>query len=73
MVNKEVAYICNYCRNVVQEESEGVDFYPVDDLSGTLKATCSESCAQNLKLKIIKDYQKKIDEINIQKIEKLKW
>lgn len=73
MIEKEIAYICNYCRKIVCEESNGVDFYSVDDLSGVFKTTCSKACAENLKLKIVNDYQKKIDKINNQKIKKLKW
>lgn len=50
MIEKEIAYICNYCRKIVCEESNGVDFYSVDDLSGVFKTTCSKACAENLKV-----------------------
>ena len=50
MIEKEIAYICNYYRKIVYEESNGVDFYSVDDLSGVFKITCSKACAENLKV-----------------------
>ena len=50
VIEKEISYIYNYCRKIVYEESNGVDFYSVDDLSGVFKITCSKACAENLKV-----------------------
>lgn len=75
-INKEhpVAYICNYCgEHIVEIEGKGVEFFPVEDANGVIKATCSLLCAKGLRDKIIKSYQQKIDKVKKQKLKRLKW
>lgn len=72
--NELIAYKCCTCgRVVVDNKLDEVFFYPVINTDNIELPTCSETCANKLKDKIIKDYEVKINFIKNQIVEKEIW